>query len=134
MAAVLVNVPPAMGGALVVGIVVLVSTFMSVEAGIYLLFFAMLMNKVFQRAMLLFRETEEPLYRGLAVGLMCGLIGLLVYGLGTITFIILRIMEPFWLVSALVVTAYKIEMEERKAAVKAAAEAGAVEIEIEEAV
>jgi hypothetical protein len=43
-------------------------------------------------------------------------------------------MEPFWLVSALVVTAYKIEMEERKAAVKAAAEAGAVEIEIEEAV
>jgi len=47
MAAVLVKIPPAMGGVLVVGIIVLISTFMSVEAGIYLLIVSMLLSPEF---------------------------------------------------------------------------------------
>jgi len=39
----------------------------------------------------------------LSVGLIAGLLGLLVHGLGANTFIIVRIMEPFWCVTGIVV-------------------------------
>ena len=41
-------------------------------------------------------------------------------------------MEPFWLVAGLVVSAYKIEQEEREAAALAAAEAAEGEDELAE--
>jgi hypothetical protein len=47
MAAILVKVPPEMGGALVVGIIVFISTFMSAEAGLYLLIISMLLSPEF---------------------------------------------------------------------------------------
>jgi hypothetical protein len=47
MAAILVKVPPEMGGALVVGIIVFISTFMSAEAGLYLLIVSMLLSPEF---------------------------------------------------------------------------------------
>lgn len=40
--------------------------------------------------------------RGLSLGYIAGLAGLLVHSLGSTTFIIIRIMEPFWLLTAIV--------------------------------
>jgi hypothetical protein len=56
-----------------------------------------------------YRRTRDPLYRGLAAGLLAGLTGLLVHAVGANTFIIVRIMEPFWLLAGLVVSASKVE-------------------------
>ena len=85
-----------------------------VETGLLgLLFFFYMIYRVYTESMRLYRETSVPLYRGLAMGLMCGLAGLMIHALGTNTFIIVRIMEPFWLVCGMVVSAYKIEGEER---------------------
>lgn len=39
--------------------------------------------------------------RGLALGMVAGTVGLIVHSLGTISFVIVRIMEPFWLLMAL---------------------------------
>lgn len=49
------------------------------------------------------REARDPFARSLCLGYLAGFAALLVHGLGANTFIIIRIMEPFWLLTALVV-------------------------------
>jgi O-antigen ligase len=50
-----------------------------------------------------YQHSQDPATRGLALGFLFGFAGLLVHALGSNTFIIVRIMEPFWLYVALVV-------------------------------
>jgi O-antigen ligase len=50
-----------------------------------------------------FRTLPDPDDRGIALGFIAGVVGLLVHGLGANTFIIVRIMEPFWLFAGIVV-------------------------------
>ena len=51
-----------------------------------------------------FRTLRDPDERGLALGFVAGTIGLLVHAAGANTFIIVRIMEPFWFFAAVVVS------------------------------
>ena len=51
-----------------------------------------------------FRMLRDPEERGLALGFLAGTIGLLVHAVGANTFIIVRIMEPFWFFAAVVVS------------------------------
>jgi O-antigen ligase len=55
---------------------------------------------------------STPLWRGMAVGFLAALVGLLVHAIGANTFIIVRIMEPFWLFAGLVMVAPLIEESE----------------------
>lgn len=50
-----------------------------------------------------FRLAEDSFSRALSLGYLAGFAGLLIHGFGANTFIIVRIMEPFWLLTALVV-------------------------------
>src|SRR5678816_4344732 len=50
-----------------------------------------------------FRTLTEPEDRGLALGFIAGTFGMLGHALGANTFIIVRIMEPFWFFAAIVV-------------------------------
>ena len=81
-----------------------------VETGLLgcVLFF-LLIRTVWREGRQLLRITRDPLYGGLAAGLLAGTVGLLVHALGANTFIIVRIMEPFWLLVGLVVSALHIE-------------------------
>jgi O-antigen ligase len=45
----------------------------------------------------------DPEERGLVLGFLAGFVGLLVHAFGSNTFIIVRIMEPFWLLAGLIV-------------------------------
>lgn len=47
--------------------------------------------------------------RGLCLGFICQLVGLLVMGVGAEVFIIIRIMEPFWFLAAIVVILPELE-------------------------
>jgi hypothetical protein len=49
-----------------------------------------------------YRDADTPLVRGLAGGFMAAIVGILVHGIGANSFIIIRIMEPFWLIAAIV--------------------------------
>ena len=49
-----------------------------------------------------FRALGDPLERGLALGFVAGTAGLLTHAIGANTFIIVRIMEPFWFFAGII--------------------------------
>jgi len=59
-----------------------------------------------------FRALEVPEDRGLALGFVAGTVGLLGHAIGANTFIIVRIMEPFWFLAAIVVALPGLAQEE----------------------
>jgi O-antigen ligase len=80
------------------------------ETGLLGLFtFALLMATLFRSAYHTFKESIKPFHKGLAMGYLAGFIGLLYHAIGANTFIIVRIMEPFWFVTAMVIMIPAIE-------------------------
>ena len=55
----------------------------------------------------------DPVLRGAALGTLCGFGGLLVHAVGTNTFIIVRIMEPFMILTGLVLAAYMMQLSKQ---------------------
>jgi len=53
----------------------------------------------------------DPLHRALGLGMTAGLAGLLGHSVGTNTFMLIRIMEPFWLLTGLVVASLSFPPE-----------------------
>ena len=47
-------------------------------------------------------RNREPLFFGLSAGFVAGTVGLVIHAIGANTFIIVRIMEPFWLLCGLI--------------------------------
>ena len=83
-----------------------------VETGLLgLFFFGSLMYKVFKQGFQLYGNTEDPLFKGLGMELIAGTVGLLFHALGANTFMIVRVMEPFWLIVGMVVFANKLEAD-----------------------
>ena len=71
-------------------------------------FFALLIT-VFKQVNHILATTTDRFYRGLTMGFLAGYVGILVHALGAKTFIIVRIMEPFWFVVAMVFLVPKLE-------------------------
>ena len=84
-----------------------------VETGLFgLCAFLYLLYSVFRLALRHLRETEEPYYRGLITGFIAGFVGLLVHAIGVNTFIIVRIMEPFWFFVGIITVLPMLKQEE----------------------
>ena len=59
--------------------------------------------RLFRLGMDRFRDLSgDPFYRGIATGFLGGFVCLLVHGIGSNTFILVRVMEPFWLIAGIV--------------------------------
>ncbi|MFQ5685366.1 MAG: O-antigen ligase family protein [Candidatus Scalindua sp.] len=56
-----------------------------------------------------YRIASDSFGKGLTMGLFAGFISLLVHAIGSNTFIIVRIMEPFWFLVGMVVVLYNID-------------------------
>jgi hypothetical protein len=85
-----------------------------VETGIVgMLTFAWLVYSLFHVGLGTWRDAEDDLLRGLSVGLIAGLVGLLVHAIGANTFIIVRIMEPFWFLVGIVIALSMMDGESR---------------------
>jgi hypothetical protein len=76
-------------------------------AFIYLLF------ATFTNARTTYRNTKDPLFSGLALGYLAGFIAMLTHAVGANTFIIVRIMEPFWFLTAMIIMIPAIEANEQ---------------------
>jgi O-antigen ligase len=82
------------------------------ETGIVgLLAFAWLVYALFRVGVSTWQNAQDDLLRGLSVGLIAGLVGLLVHGIGANTFIIVRIMEPFWFLVGIIIALASINEE-----------------------
>ena len=64
--------------------------------------FIFIMVRLWKGARWSFQQVQSSFYKGLAYGFLLGFVSLLVHAIGANTFTIVRIMEPFWLVAALV--------------------------------
>ena len=69
------------------------------------------MGTIFRETTNAFEKTEDPFLKGLSMGYIAGFVGLLFHAIGANTFIIVRIMEPFWFMTALVVMIPRLEDE-----------------------
>ena len=86
-----------------------------VETGVVGLFaFLWLLWSIYKHSLSIHREMHDELYKGLTLGFLAGFVGLAVHALTANTFIIIRIMEPFWFVAALVMMLPQIEEEEEE--------------------
>jgi len=80
------------------------------ETGLLGLFaFSILLIAIYRYALGVYRNTKDPFFKGLTLGYLGGFIGLLIHAIGCNTFIIVRIMEPFWFLTAMVVMIPQIE-------------------------
>ena len=62
-----------------------------------------------------YSHSRDMLFKGLYAGYIAGFTGLLVHGLSANTFITVRIMEPFWFMTAVIVAIMAIEHREFEA-------------------
>ena len=78
-----------------------------------LMAFLFLLYRLFRLGLDRIRSSgEDPFSRGLAIGFLGGFVCLLFHAIGSNTFIIVRIMQPFWLVTGLVFMLRLVATEE----------------------
>ncbi|MGD9015127.1 MAG: O-antigen ligase family protein [Candidatus Omnitrophota bacterium] len=75
--------------------------------------FVWLLMAIFRSIVGTINNTDDEWSQGLALGLLAGFIGLLIQALGANTFIIVRIMEPFWFLTAVVMMLPEISKQEQ---------------------
>lgn len=76
--------------------------------------FLWMVYRIYAAAQAVFRAYEEPWIKAAALGLMVSLLGLLAQAVGVNTFIIVRIMEPFWFLTAIVMRLYLLKDDSRR--------------------
>ena len=73
--------------------------------------FAALLYALYRTGITSHAHFNDPYLRGLSLGFLMGFLGLMTHALGSNTFIIVRIMEPFWLVAGLLVKSLLLDQQ-----------------------
>lgn len=86
------------------------------ELGLVGLFsFLFLLWSLFKNARAVFLKMEEDnFFKGLSLGFLVGLMGIICFNVGANGFIVTRIMEPFWFVAAMVMLLPQIKEQEQE--------------------
>jgi O-antigen ligase len=71
--------------------------------------FFILLYSIYMNVLHTYRKTSDSLFRGLSLGYLAGFIAMLTHAVGANTFIIVRIMEPFWFLTAMIIMIPTIE-------------------------
>jgi O-antigen ligase len=75
-----------------------------------LVFFIALLFAIYRNALQTRLQYEDdPFYLGVSIGFLAGYFAMLTHAIGANTFIIVRIMEPFWFLTAIVIMIPRIE-------------------------
>ena len=84
-----------------------------IETGILgLIAFLYLIFSIFKVTLENLKKIDTPYFKGLAIGFLAGFVGLVVHALGANTFIIVRIMEPFWFFAGIIVVMPAMERQQ----------------------
>ena len=74
--------------------------------------FILLLVALYKNTLRIYKTSKDDLYKGLSLGFLAGHVGLMVHAISTNTFILIRIMEPYWFLAGMVMTIPKIEQME----------------------
>jgi hypothetical protein len=86
-----------------------------IESGLLgLIAFFYLLYSIFKMAINHMKEVKTPYFKGLTIGFIAGYIGLLFHAIGANTFIIVRIMEPFWFFAGIIAVLPTLEHQSVK--------------------
>ena len=86
-----------------------------VETGFLgLVAFLFMISAMLARVKGIYRNSADPFERGLSMGFLAATIGLLFHAIGANTFIIVRIMEPFWFITAMVIVLPELKEASKK--------------------
>lgn len=88
-----------------------------------LIAFLFMIRRLWKTSRDTFEAEEDPFCKGLAHGFLLGMVAILAHSIGANSFIIIRIMEPFWLVAGLVMLIPSLpdKISQARPAVQAAA-------------
>jgi hypothetical protein len=83
-----------------------------IESGVLgLTAFLLLLWQVYRQTLRIYKTTKDDFYQGLSVGFLAGTIGMVVHALTANTFILIRIMEPYWFLAAIVLMIPRLEKQ-----------------------
>ena len=86
-----------------------------IETGILgFIAFLSLLFFIYKNALSAYRNSSDPFFSGISLGYLAGFVAMLVHSIGTNIFVIVRIMEPFWFLTAIIIVIPTIEAEELK--------------------
>jgi O-antigen ligase len=86
-----------------------------IETGIIgFIAFLYLLYSIFKLAISRMKSASNPYLKGLSIGFFAGFIGLLFHALGANTFIIVRIMEPFWFFTGIIAVLPALERQQQE--------------------
>ena len=74
--------------------------------------FLWLLWTVYKNSLGIYKQMDDNLYKGLTLGFTAGFIGLAVHALTANTFILIRIMEPFWFIAGIIMMLPKVKEKE----------------------
>jgi O-antigen ligase len=80
--------------------------------------FIMLLIALLKQGIHTYRTVNDSLYKGLSLGFIGGTVAMMTHSMGSNTFIIVRIMEPYWFFAAMVIILPTLEAEEKQVAHK----------------
>ena len=80
--------------------------------------FIMLLIALLKQGIHTYHTVNDSLYKGLSLGFIGGTVAMMTHSLGSNTFIIVRIMEPYWFFAAMVIILPTLEAEEKQVAHK----------------
>jgi len=84
-----------------------------VETGILgFIAFLYLLFSIFKVTLENLKIIKTPYFQGLSIGFLAGFVGIIVHALGANTFIIVRIMEPFWFFAGIIVVMPAMERQQ----------------------
>ncbi|VAW48336.1 hypothetical protein MNBD_GAMMA03-2083 [hydrothermal vent metagenome] len=69
---------------------------------------------IFRRVLWIYRNTQDDWYKGIALGFLAGHVGMIFHATTANTFILIRIMEPYWFLAAIVMMIPKLEAMQKK--------------------
>jgi hypothetical protein len=91
-----------------------------------------LLWSIFKHSFDIYKQMDDESFKGLVLGFIAGFIGLAIHALTANTFIIIRIMEPFWFIAGIIMMLPKVKEEEELELERSKVEEKEKEIEKEE--
>ena len=69
---------------------------------------------IFKNSLSIYRKMEDELFKGITLGFLAGFIGITIHALTANTFILIRVMEPFWFMAGIVMMLPEMQQHEEE--------------------